>query len=76
MITFGFLYTDDGMTLYDVTRERRHDMAVYVASLSAAPGVSFAAATETEAVEQLKGFVHHRSRHNAHYLPAELPISA
>lgn len=72
MIKFGFLFTDDGMTIYDITRDARG----FVASLSAAPGVNFAAATEEEAIHQLKTFLYHRSMYNASFLAAPLGMSA
>lgn len=76
MITFGFVYGDDGITVYDLTRELRGGQLVYVASLSAAPGVSFSAHHPEDAVQQLKTFLHHRSLYNAMYLAAPAAVGA
>jgi hypothetical protein len=70
MMKFGYLYTDEGFVIYDVSHEVHLGRMRVVATLSASPDVAFAALTEAEAVDRLRSFLHHRFRHNTGYLSA------
>ena len=53
MLRFGFLYVDGRFLVYDVSQEQVQGRTLYVAALSHAPQVRFAAVRPENAVDQL-----------------------
>lgn len=52
-MNFGFVYTAQGLIVYDVCREDDGDEVVYVAALSSDPRVHFQAPTPERALARL-----------------------